>query len=208
MNLIIADDHFVVRFGFKNLLKAAFSSLKVVEAIDAAALLKEVLHEKFDVIVLDMHIPGRSGLELIRELKHCQPDTPILIFSGQAEEQYALRALKEGASGFLSKSSPEDEIVTAVNTVAKGKKYITSSIAERILTALERPGNTMSYDNLTTRELEVMRLIGGGNSVSQIAKKISLAITTVSTYRAKILGKLGLSSNAQITRFCIENNIT
>jgi len=207
MKIIIADDHLIVRFGLKQVLLAAFPSAEIDEAEDAETLLKKVLKGNYNLVITDLSMPGRSGMEALQQIKLYYPKLPVLILSGQPEEQYAVRVLKAGASGYLSKDCATEEFTKAINTVMLGKKYITPSIADQLVLSLDKDGEKPLHEYLSTREFEVMKLIASGKSVSEIAEQLSLSVTTVSTYRARIMEKMNIASNAQLTIYCIENKL-
>lgn len=207
LRILIADDHTVVRKGLKQILLEEFPSARIEEVGDAEDLLKKVLKEEWDVVVSDISMPGKSGLEVLQEIKQHYPRLPVLILSVHPEDQYAVRVLKAGASGFLNKDSAPDELVKAVHQVLLGKKYITTTIAERLASMLDQDAERLPHEQLSDREFEVLRLLAAGHSVSDIAEKLSLSSTTVSTYRARILLKMNLKTNADLTLYAITNKL-
>ncbi len=207
MKIVIADDHLVVRFGLTEILKGSFPSAEIEEVEDVEELLKRMLKKRYDLVILDLSLPGRSGLEALQQIKISYPDTPVLIFSGQPEEQYAIRVLKAGASGYLAKSAPSEEVVKAVNSLLLGKKYITPATADQLVLSLDKDRDKLPHELLSTREFEVMKLIAGGKSISEIAEQMMLSVTTISTYKSRICEKMNLNSNAQIVVYCIENKL-
>jgi len=207
LRILIADDHTVVRRGLKQILLDEFRSAEIEEVGDAEDLLKKVLKEDWDVIVTDISMPGKSGLEVLQEIKQHYPKLPILVLSVHPEDQYAIRVLKAGASGFLNKDSAPDELVKAVHQVLLGKKYITATIAERLASMLDQDAERLPHENLSDREFEVLKLLAAGNPVSEIAEKLSLSSTTVSTYRARIMVKMNLRTNADLTLYAITNKL-
>ncbi len=207
MKIIIADDHRIVRFGLKQVLLASFPSAEIDEAQDAETLIKKVLKGEYDLVISDLTMPGRSGMEALQQIKSHNPKLPVLILSGRPEEQYAVRVLKAGAAGYLNKDCPPEELTKAINIAMLGKKYITASIADQLLLSLDKDGDKPAHEYLSSREFEVMKLLGSGKSVSEIADQMSLSVTTVSTYRARIMEKMSITSNAQITIYCIENKL-
>lgn len=204
---LIADDHTVVRKGLKQILLEAFPSAIIEEVSDAEDLLKKVMRESWDVVISDISMPGRSGLEILQQIRLDHPKLPVLILSVYPEDQYALRVLKAGASGYLTKDSAPEELVKAINQLLLGKKYITPSIAEKLAATLERDAEKMSHEYLSDREFEVMKQLASGRSVSEIAERISLSVTTVSTYRARIMTKMNLKTNADLTLYAIEHKL-
>lgn len=207
IKVLIADDHLVVREGLKQIL-ASIPDIRVVgEASNGLEVLEKVRKGDFDVIVLDISMPGKSGLDILGELRSQKPDTGILILSMHPEERFALRMLKAGASGYLTKESAAEELVEAVRKVAQGKKYITASLAEKLAFGLIEEGEKPLHERLSDREYQVMCLIAGGKSLKEIAEKLFISLKTVSTYRTRILEKMNMSSNAEIIRYCIEQGL-
>ncbi len=204
---LIADDHTVVRKGLKQILLEAFPSATIEEVTDAESLLKMVFSKTWDVIISDISMPGRSGLEVLQQIKQHYPKLPVLILSVHSEELYALRVLKAGASGYLNKDSAPEQLVAAVNRVMQGKKYITPTIAEKLANALDHDLDKLSHEYLSDREFEVLKLLAGGMAVSDIASRLSLSVTTISTYRSRVMMKMNLRTNAELTLYAIEHKI-
>ena len=207
VRIIIADDHTVVRKGLKQILLEEFPSALIEEVSDAEELLKKVMKAEWDIVISDLSMPGRSGLESLQQIKQHYPRLPVLILSVHSEEHYAIRVLKAGAAGYLSKDTAPDELVKAVNRVLLGKKYITASIAEKLASTLDHDSEKSSHEHLSDREFEVLKLIASGKSVSDIAGMLSLSVTTVSTYRARILTKMSMKTNADLTLYAIQNKL-
>lgn len=207
LRILIADDHTIVRKGLKQILLEEFSSAVIEEVPDAEELVKKVMAEKWDVILSDLSMPGRSGLDALQQIKTSFPDLPVLILSIHPEEQYALRALRSGAAGYLSKDTAPDELVKAVKKVLLGKKYISQSIAEKLADSFSATYQKQPHETLSDREFDVMKLLANGKSVSEIAEMLSLSVTTVSTYRARVMTKMNLKSNSDLTRYAIENKL-
>jgi|APDOM4702015248_1054824.scaffolds.fasta_scaffold00311_7 DNA-binding NarL/FixJ family response regulator len=208
MRIIIADDHAIVRRGLKLLLLEEYPSATISEVGDAESLVQEVIKNKWDVVICDISMPGRSGLDALSQIKQIEPNLPVLIMSMYPEDQYALRVLKAGASGFLGKETIHDDIIKAIQTVQLGKKFITSSIAEKMTTSLVKNSNNATlYEKLSDREFDVFKMLSSGKSVSEIAAQFSLSVTTVSTYRSRILEKMGMKSNAELIRYALENKL-
>jgi len=208
MRILIADDHAVIRRGLKQILLDEYPAADIDEAGDAEAAIKKSITGNWDVIISDLSMPGRSGLDLVQHIKQNFPKLPVLILSIHPEEQYAIRALKAGAAGYLNKEAAPEELVLAVQRVLQGRKYISASIAEKMADELDREKtNKASHELLSDRELDVFKLIAGGTSVTDISEKLSLSITTVSTYRARIMNKMNMKSNADLTRYALENNL-
>lgn len=207
LNILIADDHAVVRRGLKQILLEEYPSARIGEAADAETLVAQVINDGWDIVICDMNMPGRSGLDALSQLKQVAPNIPVLIMSMYPEDQYALRVLKAGASGYLGKDSIHDEIIKAVQTVLLGKKFITPSVAEKLANAYRDDTGQQPHELLSDREFDVFKLLAAGKSVSEIASQLSLSSTTVSTYRARIIEKMNLRSNAALTRYAIEKKI-
>jgi two-component system, NarL family, invasion response regulator UvrY len=205
--ILIADDHAIVRRGLREVLTDAFPFTVIEEAEDGEDLLKKVMLEQWDIVISDISMPGRDGLEILQEIKKYNPKLPVLILSMYSEDQYAIRVFKAGASGYLTKNFAPGELVNAINRIMLGKKYITSSIAEKLANTLDKDSEKELHENLSDREFEVFKMIAAGKSVSDIAEKLSLSGTTVSTYRTRILGKMNLKSNADLTLYAIENKL-
>jgi two-component system, NarL family, invasion response regulator UvrY len=205
--ILIADDHTVVRRGLKQILLEEFPFAFIDEVGDAEELIKKVMKNEWDVIISDLSMPGRSGLESLQHIKQYHPKLPVLILSVHPEEQYAIRVLKAGASGYLNKDLAPEELVKAVNCVLSGKKYITASIAEKLASTLDLDGEKALHEFLSDREFEVLKFLAAGKSVSDIAEQLSLSVTTVSTYRARIMTKMNLKTNADLTLYAIEHKL-
>jgi len=207
LRILIADDHTVVRKGLRQILLDEFPGAEIEEVSDGGELVKKVMSAKWDVVVSDLSMPGRSGLDALQQIKLTHPDLPVLILSIHPEEQYALRALKSGASGYLSKDTAPDELVKAVQKVLLGKKYISQAIAEKLANTFSSDTSMQPHENLSDREFDVMKFLANGKSVSEIADMLSLSVTTVSTYRARIMAKMNLKSNSDLTKYAIEHNL-
>ena len=204
---LIADDHAVVRMGLKQVLLQAFPSSIVEEVTNAEDLLEKVTLEKWDVVISDISMPGRSGLEVLQQIRLDHPKLPVLIVSVYSEDQYAIRVLRAGASGYLTKESAAAELVGAVNQLLIGKRYITSSLAEKMAAMLDRDLTKLPHEYLSDREFEVCKLLAAGKAVSEIAEKIFLSVSTVSTYRSRIMHKMNLKTNSDLTLYAIENHL-
>jgi DNA-binding NarL/FixJ family response regulator len=191
----------------KQILLEEFRSALIEEVTNAEDMLKKVLKEQWDIVISDISMPGRSGLEALQQIKQFYPKLPVLVLSIHPEDQYAVRVLKAGASGYLNKDSAPEELVKAAHQLLLGKKYITGSIAEKLATLLDQDTDKMPHETLSDREFEVLKLIAAGNPISEIADKLALSNTTVSTYRARILAKMSLKSNADLTLYAINNHL-
>ncbi|HEU4607040.1 MAG TPA: response regulator transcription factor [Chitinophagaceae bacterium] len=207
MKILVADDHAIVRRGIKQIILEEFPFAETAEAADSEELVKKAFTGQWDVIITDLSMPGRSGLDALQQIKQQLPKVPVLILSMHPEEQYAIRVLKAGASGYISKDMAQDELVAALRRVMAGKKYITPSLAEKLATQLEHDGGGLPHETLSNREFDVLKLLAGGKSVSEIADMLSLSSTTISTYRARILEKMNMRTNAELTRYALENKL-
>jgi DNA-binding NarL/FixJ family response regulator len=207
LRILIADDHTVVRKGLRQILLDQFPTANIQEVADAEELIKHVMDAQWDVVISDLSMPGRSGLDALQQIKLSHPKIPVLILSIHPEEQYALRALKSGAAGYLSKDTAPDELVKAVQKVLLGKKYISQSIAEKLASSFSSDTSMNAHENLSDREFDVMKLLANGKSVSEIAEMLSLSVTTVSTYRARVMLKLDLKSNSDLTKYALEHKL-
>ena len=207
MKILIADDHSVVRKGLRLILTEEYPHAEIDEVVDAVDLLKKVSKETYAVIISDISMPGRSGVEIIKEVKEFAPKTPLLVLSVHAAEEYAVRAIKAGASGYLTKDSAPDELIKAVEYILRGKRYITPEISELLADAygddLDRP----AHESLSNREFEVMKFIAAGKSISEMAESLSLSVNTISTYRARILEKMHMHTNTELIKYAIEHKL-
>jgi two-component system invasion response regulator UvrY len=207
IRILIADDHAIVRKGLKQLLLENYPTATIGEAADAETLITTVLGEPWDVVICDVSMPGRSGLDALHQIKQSSPKLPVLIMSMYPEDQYALRVLKAGASGYLGKETIHDDIVNAIETVLRGKKFITPAIAEKLADAFDADTTRQLHELLSDREFDVFKLLASGRSVTEIGEKLSLSATTVSTYRSRIMEKMGMRSNADLTRYGLEHHL-
>ncbi|HSN61131.1 MAG TPA: response regulator transcription factor [Ferruginibacter sp.] len=207
LKVLIADDHTVVRRGLRQILLEGFPSAQVEEVADAEELIKKVIQAPWDLVISDLSMPGRSGLEALQQIKQIQPKLPVLILSIHPEDQYAIRVLRAGASGYLSKDMAPDELVIAVQKVLMGKKYITDTIAEKLASVLDQDSSKAPHEILSDREFSVLKLLASGKSVSEIAESMFLSVTTVSTYRTRIMVKMNMKNNADLTLYAIENKL-
>ncbi len=205
--VLLVDDHTIVRKGIRSILEDRFGEIAISEAADGLAALAQLDGGgSFDAILLDLGMPGRGGIDLLGEIKHRVPSTPVLVISLHSEEQFAVRALHAGASGYLTKAAAPEQLVTAFERVVRGGRYITEAVAERL--AARAGGDTGApHDRLSDREFEVMRGIASGESVSEIAERMRLSVKTISTYRTRLLDKMRMATNAELTRYAIENGL-
>ena len=207
IRILIADDHSVVRKGLRQILLEGFPTAHIEEVPDAEEMIRKIMQASWDVVISDLSMPGRSGLEALSQVKQINAKLPVLILSIHPEDQYALRVLKAGASGYLSKDMAPDELVNAVQRVMLGKKYITASVAEKLASVLDEDSGKAAHESLSDREFSVLKLLAAGKSVSEIAESLFLSVTTVSTYRSRIMAKMGMKNNADLTLYSIEHKL-
>jgi two-component system invasion response regulator UvrY len=207
INILIADDHVLVREGLKKVIKSGPGLVIAGEASNASEALKLLDKQQVDVLVLDISMPGKTGLDLLKDIKILYPDLPVLMLSMHSEERYAIRALKSGAAGYITKESAADELVKAIMKVNNGGKYISASLAERLASELVAPQNKEPHELLSDREFQVMCEIASGKSANEIADKLSLGLSTVNTYRSRILAKLNLKSTTELVRYAVKHSL-
>jgi two-component system, NarL family, invasion response regulator UvrY len=207
MKILIADDHNVVRQGLRLILANEFKKATFGEANDTNGLFEQLKQDKWDVVVMDLSMPGGSGLNTLKEIKHNHPQMPVLVLSMYPEDQYAVRTLKAGASGYLTKESASEELVNAMQKILHGGKYINASVAEKLLLQLGNEDARPPHELLSDREYQVLCMIASGKEVGQIANDLTLSVKTVSTYRARILEKMNMKTNAELTHYAIENKL-
>jgi len=207
INVLIADDHTVVRQGLKQIL-AGDPQLNVVgEAANGEEVLAMVDRLRVDGVVLDITMPGRDGLELLKELKRDAPQMPVLMLSMHPEERFSVRAIKAGALGYVSKELAADELVRAIRQVYNGGKYITPTVAEQLANSFELESNKLAHERLSDREFQILNMIASGKKVKEIAVELSISPATVATYRARVLEKMHLKSSVEITTYALRNNL-
>jgi len=205
--VLIVDDHEVLRDGVKKLLDEQPDAISCGEAGTPDEALRKASTEDWDAVVLDLSLAGRSGLEVLKQLKLIRPRLPVLVLTMHSEEQYARRAFKAGAAGFITKDSPRTELSKAIHKVMNGGKYLSPALAEKLIVELERGDDRPPDQTLSDREFQVMRLIASGKTLSEIAELLSLSDKTVSTYRARLMEKMGMRTNAELTRYAIQNKL-
>jgi two-component system invasion response regulator UvrY len=207
IKVLIADDHAIVRRGLKEILQRELDGVTCGEAVDAEQALTEIQKQAWDMMILDISMPGRSGLELLDELKRTNPKLPVLVLSMHAEDQYGKRVLKAGAAGFMSKESAPEELIHAMQTVLAEGRYVSPALAEVLTGTLERDAERPIHETLSGREFEILRMIASGRTVSQIAGELHLGATTVSTYRTRILGKMKMATSAELIRYALQTHL-
>ena len=207
IKILIADDHAIVRQGLKQILAETSDLVVAGEAANGQEVLEQIRQNDCDLALLDLAMPGRDGLETLKELKREIPKLPVLILSIYPEEQYAVRALKAGASGYLTKESAPEELIAAIRKVSQGGKYISASLAEKLAHHLELADEGPVHDKLSDREYQVMLMIASGKTVKEIADEMCLSVKTVSTYRVRALQKMGMKNNSAFTYYAIKHGL-
>jgi len=207
IRILIADDHPIVREGYKKILMSQPDMDVTGEAGNGQEVLDLIQKKDFDLILLDISMPGRSGLEILKELKSQKPHLPVMILSIYPEEQYAVRAFRDGASGYLTKASTPKELISAIRKVSQGGRYVTEALAEKLTYFLHGDVDKAPHEKLSDREYQVMLLIASGKTVTQAAEELCLSVKTISTYRRHILEKMQFATNAEITMYAIQNKL-
>jgi DNA-binding NarL/FixJ family response regulator len=207
MRILIVDDHAIVRRGLRELLSDEFHGAAFGEASDAQQALEELRKKEWDVALLDIALPGKSGLDLLKELKTEWPKLPVLILSAHPEDQFAVRALKAGAGGYMTKESAPEELAKALRKIMAGGRYVSPALAEMLALGVTKDLTRTPHETLSDREYEVMSRIASGKTVTEIAEELSLSPKTISTYRARVLEKLGLKNSAAIVQYVIRNGL-
>ena len=207
IKVLIADDHPIVRQGLRQILAGTDDMVVAGEAVNGQEALEQVQAGEWDVLVLDITLPDRSGFDILKEVKRDQPHLPVLVLSIHAEEQFAVRLLKAGASGYLTKENAPDELVKAIRKVMDGGKYISPGLAETLAFGLDATSDQPRHETLSDREFQVMQLMASGKTPMEIAEVLSLSAKTVSTYRTRLLEKLNLKTNAELIRYAFEHDL-
>ncbi len=207
IRILIADDHPIIVKGVQQILDDAFTQVSTDVALTTQDVIKKIWENEYDLVLLDITMPGRGGLEALKQIRKDKPKIPVLVFSMHPEEQFAIRALRAGASGYLTKDSAPEELIVAIDNVLHGRKFISMSISERLIYELRADPGEPLHASLSDREYEVMVLIASGKTVSEIAKELFLSVKTISTYRSRIMDKLNMHTNAELMRYAIDNKI-
>src|SRR5687768_17449201 len=207
LHIVIADDHEIVRKGIRQILVEKFPFPQITEVGDAESLLAKIGTEAFDLVILDISLPGRSGIEALKEIRRREPKLPVLILSVNPIDQYGVRTIKYGAAGYLMKDTASVELVEAINQILQGRKYLSIEIAQKLARQLSREDDKELYEYLSDRELEVFKKLAAGISLTEIAASMFLSVTTISTYRSRVLDKLNLKTNADLVQYAIEKKI-
>lgn len=206
IQILIVDDHAIVRRGLKQIL-AEEADMRVSETADPCEAFDLIRGQEWDLLVIDLDLPGRSGLELLKDVKLERPSLPVLILSVHPQEQFAVRTLKAGAAGFLSKDTAPEDLVKAIRKILRGGKYISESVAEQLVSGLHRKSEGAPHESLSDREFEILRLYGAGKTATGIAEMLSISVATVRTYRARILDKMGLKTTAELVRYAVQHQL-
>ncbi len=207
VRILIADDFPLFRRGVKEMLSEGLGEVRFGEAADASELQEQVQKKEWDVVVMDITMPGTTGTEALKQVKQSSPALPVVVLSMHPEDQYAVRMFKAGADGYLNKASTPQELVAAVKKVLEGGRHVSATVAERLALTMRTRETEHAHELLSDREYEVLRLIASGKTVSEVAEELNLSVTTVSTYRARILDKMQLKNNAELTRYALERHL-
>jgi len=207
MKVLITDDHPIVRQGLKQILREAFDTIVVDEAGNGLEALGKIEKEKYDIVLLDISMPGMNGLEVLKEIQKRNKALPVLIISIYPEDQYALRCLKAGASGYLTNDTASDELTLAVERILSGKKYVSPSLADKLARHLNEGTPKLPHELLSDREDQVMRYIASGKTAAEIANELSLSVKTINTYRNRILKKMQIKNSAELIRYAVQNQL-
>ena len=207
LNILIVDDHPSFRRGVKEILAEALSSVKIGEAGDAQEMLEQARRKKWDLIIMDISMPGQTGPEALKAIKEACPGLPVLVLSMHPEDQYAIRIFKAGADGYLTKASAPSELVKAIKKVMAGGQYVSPALGEKLAVTVKSGVEQAPHERLSDREYQVLCMIASGKTVGEIATTVNLSITTISTYRARILEKMSMKNNAELTRYAMQERL-
>jgi DNA-binding NarL/FixJ family response regulator len=207
IRILIADDHAIVRAGLKQFIADQLDMEVAGEAATGAETIALVRTQEFDIILLDISMPDKNGIDTLKAVKHIKPDLPVLILSAHAEEQYAVNLLRAGASGYINKETASTQLVGAVRTAVQGRKYVSPTLAQVLAEGISGKGDEPLHGSLSQREFQIFCKLAGGQAVSQIADELHLSVKTVSTYRTRVLEKMGMKSNADLTYYAVKNGL-
>ncbi len=208
LNILVTDDHAVIRRGLKQVITENFGEAVVVEeAQNAQEALDHIWKKNLDLVLMDISMPGRSGIDILKDIKMSKPKLPVLFFTMHEEDQFAVRVLKAGAAGYLSKDSPPEELVRAIRKAASGGRYVSNALAEKLAAGLANDPDKQPHELLSDREFQVLCKIASGRTATQIAQDLGLSVKTVSTYRSRILEKMHMQNNAELTTYAIKNRL-
>jgi len=206
LKILIADDHPIVRQGLKQIIADTHDMTVADEATDGLEVLAKVRAGDFDLVILDITMPGKDGIDVLTQMKYEKPELPVLIISMHPEEQFAVRALRSGASGYLTKQSAPDELIAAIRKVSGGGRYVSASLAENLAFTVQKL-NQLPHETLSDREYQIMRLIASGKTITEISRELLLSVKTTSTYRTRVLEKMKMRNNAELTLYAIKNQL-
>lgn len=207
ISILIADDHAVVRKGLEQIISETQDMRVGAQVASGDEALTSIRASRFDVVMLDLNMPGRSGLDVLKQIKIERPHLPVLVLSVHSEDHYAVRVLRAGASGYLNKESAPEKLIEAIRRVVGGRKYVSAEVAEKLLSEMDRDTEGPLHDALSDREFQVMRMLASGHSVSEIAETLALSVKTISTYRTRVLEKMNMKSNAELTRYALSHHL-
>lgn len=207
IKIVIADDHDIVRAGLKQIISDTRDMKVTGESSNAEQLIEMIKKNEYDVVLLDLKMPGMNGLDAIKYIKVLKPDLPVIVLSMHAEDQYAVRTIRAGASGYITKETASENLITAIKKAVAGGRYISPALAESLADSIVWGGIDTPHDNLTDREFQVMCMIASGKSVSEIASELFLSVKTISTYRQRLLAKMNMKNNSELTHYVIKNNL-
>lgn len=207
IKIFLADDHILIREGLKRLINIEPDIRVIGESADPVEILKATKDGDYDILILDITLPKKSGLEILKEVKLMNPDAKVLILSMHPEERFAIRSLKAGAYGYLTKESAGDDIILAIKKIASGRRYLSESLAEKLAGGLELTKNKLPHEILSDREFEILRYIAQGKALTEIGEELNISVSTVGTYRSRILDKLKLANNAELILYVLENHL-
>lgn len=207
IHILLVDDHTLIREGLKQILSEQTDLVITAEASSGQQALEVVANQNFDIVLLDIGLPDQNGIEVLKEIKQTKPNLPVLILTMYSEEQYAIRLLKMGAAGYLSKESSPEQLVNAIRKILSGGKFLSQNVTEQLLMGLNNSGAKPSHEQLSARELQIFSLIASGKTLTDIAQELYLSVKTISTYRSRILTKMDLKSNADLVRYAVANHL-
>ncbi|ARN56349.1 response regulator transcription factor [Sedimentisphaera salicampi] len=207
IEILVCDDHAVVREGLKLIIESSEDISVKSEAGSGEEAVALVTKHAFDAVILDISMEGMGGIEALNQIKNTRPDLPVLMLSMHPEDQYAVRVLKAGAAGYLTKKSASEDLLEAVRTVYRGRKFITPAVSRKLVDTILEPQNSQKHEGLSDREYQVLIMLGKGKSLGEISDELHLSPKTVSTYKTRIMNKMGISNNAELIRYCIENSL-
>ena len=207
LRVLVTDDFDLMRFGLRRFLEVTFKGAQVEEAVNGKQTLEFARQKPWDLLLLDLSLPDKNGLDILQDIKHAQPDLPVLVFSGMGEDEFAVAALNAGASGFVTKASSVKELTLAIQKVLAGGKYVSPALADKLALNFLSKSSGPAHQSLSEREFQVLRLMAAGQGATAIAAAMSLSVKTISTYRARLLEKMGMHSNAELTCYAFKHHL-